>query len=68
MAISDNDERPEVADSRLAQCKMTALDYGRRIGRHEKRTPALTKNRNSQVRGDSDISSEGEFGNGDLRP
>ncbi len=35
---------PLLADSGLTQCNLTALDYGRRIGRHE--------NRDSQVRGD----------------
>ena len=40
--------------SGLSQCNLTALDYGGRIGRHE--------NRNSQVPGDSHISSGGEFG------
>lgn len=51
-----------MADSRLTQCNLTALDYGRRIGRHENRSSTLTENRSSQVHGDSDISSEGEFG------
>ncbi len=41
-----------VADFRLTQLDMTAQDYGRRIGRHEKLTPTLTENRNSQVRRD----------------
>ena len=52
----------KLADFRPTQCNMTALDYGRQIGHHENWTPTLTKNRNSQVLGDSDISSGGEFG------
>ena len=51
-----------MADLRPTQCNMTALDRGWQIGRHEKQTPTFTENRNSQVRGDSDISSGGEFG------
>ncbi len=62
MTTSEFDEYPEMADFCLTQCNMTALDYGRRIGRHENRTPTLMENRNSQVLGDSDISSEGVFG------
>ncbi len=54
--------RPDLADLRLTQCNMTDLDYGRRIGRHENRTPTLIKNRNSQVHGDSEVSSGEEFG------
>ena len=41
---------------------MTAQDYGRRIDRHENRTPTFMENRNSQVPGDYDISSRGAFG------
>ena len=40
---------------------MTAVAYGPQIGRHENRTPTVIKNRNSQVHGDSGISSGGEF-------
>ncbi len=50
-----------MAEFHLTQCNMTDLDYGRRIGGHEHRTPTLTKNRNSQVPGDLEISSGGEF-------
>ncbi len=45
---------PLLADFGLTQCNMTVLNCGRWIDRHE--------NRNSEVRGDSDISSGGEFG------
>ena len=55
-------ECPEVADFCLTQRNMTARDYGRRIGRHEHRTPTFTKNRNSQVPGDAHTSSRGAFG------
>jgi len=55
-------EWPELADFRLAQCNMTALDCGWGIGRHENRSSTLTENRSSQVHGDSHISSGREFG------
>jgi len=45
-------ERPDQADLRLTQRDPTALDYDRPLGGHENRAPALTKNRESQVRGD----------------
>jgi len=52
----------KLADFRLTQRSMTTPDCGWRIGRHENRSSTLTENRSSQVRGDSDISSGGEFG------
>ena len=44
--------RPFLADFRLTQSNMTALEYGRRLGRDEHWTPTLTENRSSQVHGD----------------
>ncbi len=45
-------ERSHLADSHLTQRDMAAQNYGPQIGRREHRTPKLTKNWNSQVRGD----------------
>jgi hypothetical protein len=53
---------PVLPDFRPTQSNMTAQDYGWQIGQHENRTPRFTENRNSQVRGGSEISSGGEFG------